>query len=369
MAGGRAVDEAYWCAYDGLQAAKHTILRRYLGGWYPILGKWHGRIAYIDCCAGRGRHLTGQAGSPLLALQELLNHRMRDRILSRSEVVFLFLEGDEHNAESLRAELEALGRLPVRIRVAIKCEDFDRELRSVLNSIRSEGVTIAPTFAFIDPYGFKISMATLNDLLSFPRTEILLNFMYRYVVMAMARPGQEANLNSLFGGPEWRGLSELADHQERATGSISLFGAQLRARFVTHMHMMGANDALKYVMLHATNHEAGRDLMKDAMWAVAPDGGFKAFERNNPEQQVLLMPQPDLSPLKNALWERFGGKTVRMQEIYDWLRGELYLKAHLHTVLRKGRKDGALAFSGVGSRFAFSGNPEVSFPALRPRQW
>ena len=64
-------DEKYWSSYDGLQLAKHTILKRYLGGWFPKLTSAYDRVLYVDCHAGRGRHNTGQEGSPILGLEDL----------------------------------------------------------------------------------------------------------------------------------------------------------------------------------------------------------------------------------------------------------------------------------------------------------
>lgn len=359
-------NEDYWLEYDGLQAAKHTILRKYLGGWFPILASCHGRIVYIDCHAGRGRHRTGAAGSPVLALQELLTHRAKDRILSGSEVVFLFFEIDEQNAKSLRTELAGLGRLPRQIRVHIECQDYEQALRDQLAAFRANNVLIAPTFAFVDPFGFTLSMDVLNSVLSFPRTELLINFMYRYVDMAMQHESQEGNLDSLFGCTDWRKLVSIQNYSERADATISLFASQLKARFVTHMRMMGSSNTLKYVLLHATNHEAGRRLMKDAMWATAPEGSFTASERDNPDQLLLLVQDPDLRPLEDALWKAFCGQTVSMEELYDWLLGELYLDKHLHKVLNRYRKERIVEFSRYDRRFAFSKNPFVSFPTCRP---
>ena len=53
----------YWNDFNNLQRKKHELLQRYLGRWFPILGSWSGRIVYVDCNAGRGRHSTGEPGS------------------------------------------------------------------------------------------------------------------------------------------------------------------------------------------------------------------------------------------------------------------------------------------------------------------
>ena len=90
-------DERYWANYDGLQLAKHAILQRYLGGWFPKLTSANNRVLYIDCHAGRGRHTTGQEGSPIIALKGLLKHRSIDKILKRADVNFIFFERNDKN--------------------------------------------------------------------------------------------------------------------------------------------------------------------------------------------------------------------------------------------------------------------------------
>ena len=87
----------YWDEYTNLQRVKHELIREYLNGWLPKLGYSAGRIVYIDTHAGRGTHLQGELGSPLVALKTFLEHNHRDRILERSQVVFWFIERDEEN--------------------------------------------------------------------------------------------------------------------------------------------------------------------------------------------------------------------------------------------------------------------------------
>lgn len=75
----------YWIEYGPFQRVKHDLIRAYLGGWFPKLGTWAGRVLYVDTHAGRGRHVTGEPGSPLVALTTFLNHRYRDELLKKSE--------------------------------------------------------------------------------------------------------------------------------------------------------------------------------------------------------------------------------------------------------------------------------------------
>lgn len=361
-------DRNYWSNYDGLQKAKHELLSRYLGGWFPILSSWNGQVIYIDCHAGRGRHQTGHEGSPILALRTLLDHTHRSKMLASTRMKFVFFEVDQTNYECLNREVQSLGQLPPAINVNAVCADYEKELRDILRDLKLRGQQLAPAFAFLDPYGFTLPMNLLNELLSFPRCELLINFMYRYVDMAMHHSNQASNLDALFGCPDWRSIAEESDYETRTNKIISLFSNQLSAQFVTHLHMKARNGVLKYVLFHATNDSKGREVMKEAIWSVTPDGSFTAFEHHNPNQLVLIQPEPDLEPLKSLLWNEFGGERVQVDRLYEWLLGTMYRKVHLHQVIRECRNQQLVDCSGYEGRFAFSKNPIICFsPSLPPR--
>lgn len=356
----------YWEDYDGLQNAKHQLLKRYLGGWFPILSSWNGRVLYIDCHAGRGRHKTGQEGSPIIALQTLIKHHWRDSILNSTEVVFLFFENDKNNYQQLCSEIKVLKPLPKNIVVEVHDKDHEKILTKEIATIRAKGQQLAPSFAFLDPFGFRLSMDLIKDLLSFPKCEIMINFMYRFVDMAMRHDPQSANLDRLFGTHMWKQLVDIEDPDERSRQTIQLFSNQLNAKYVRKLDMRATNGTLKYALLHATNHPKGLNLMKDALWNVTPDGSFYASERNSPDQLVLLTPEPDLEPLKDEIWREFAGKDVRVSRMYVWLEDKLFLEKHLRQVLGEYRKTRVVTFDGYSNRFGFNKNPVAHFPKERP---
>lgn len=361
-----STDERYWAEYDGLQNAKHQLLRSYLGDWFPILASFNGRVIYIDCHAGRGRHETGQEGSPIIAIQILLNHRQRDLILDNTEVNFILFELNRANYDQLTQEIASLGTLPPNIVVQPIQGDYAIALQKTIEDLHSNNQLFAPFFAFVDPYSFTLSMSLLNDLLSFPRCELLINFMCRYVDMALTLPAQATNMDSLFGCTGWRTMPQINDPDLRAEKTIALFSSQLRASYVTHSYMRAKNGALKYVLIHATNNKKGRELMKDALWSLTPDGSFTASERDSADQPILIQLEPDLAPLKTSLWSAFSGKQISMNELYDWLLSQTYTKKHLHNVIRDYRKQGIISCDGCDGRFAFNKNPIVTFPSKRP---
>ncbi len=361
-------DEQYWADYDGLQYVKHQLLIKYLGGWFPILCSWSGRVLYVDCNAGRGRHKTGHEGSPILALKTLLNHCQKATISKNAQVSVVFFENNPVNYDYLISEIRLLGDLPKFIDIKTYKSDYEIHLMETIIEFQKAGQQHTPALIFVDPYGFKLSMGLLNRLLSFERCELFINFMYRYVDMAMHNLAQANNLDELFGNPNWRFLVDIQESDVRAKQIIGFFSKQLNAQYVTHMLMLGNNNVIKYVLLHASNHRRGRELIKDVIWSIVPDGIFEVSERRNPNQMILINPEPDLRFLKDRLWEDFTGCEVKMTDLYNWLLEEPFRKPHLHTILTEYRNNHIVTFNNRYDRIAFNNNPLIGFPSKRPKE-
>jgi len=349
-------NEAYFADYDGLQHAKHQLLAHYLDGWYAILGRHHRRIVFVDTHAGRGVHETGHEGSPLVALRRLLDHTHRGRILQNTEVRFFYLERDRENCQQLRSAIKHLPPLPPSIKVTVVAGDYEEELPRILNALDKRGKSLAPTFAFVDPFGYDLSNELLRRLMRYRGCELLISFMWRFIDLALTNPASEQlgpRLDRLFGTNQWRSLRGTSDSHQRMADALGLFEQQLGCSLM-RFAMCGKNGAIKYVLLHATRHPKGRELMKDAAWKVAPDGSFSASEAASPYQPVLLVPKPDLSPLRAALLEEFRGRRVRTKDIKSWVGETLWRQPHATAVLRELWKEGILISVCGESRFTWT---------------
>ncbi len=186
----------YWQEYGPFQKVKHDLIKSYLGGWFPKLGTWAGRVLYVDTHAGRGRHSSGETASCLIASVELL-----------------------------------------------------------------------------------------------------------------------------------------------ANG--------IGARWSTYIRMTSGGTATRYLLLHLTNHDEGRDLMKECMWKVAPDGGFEVLQQNDPRQPLLITPSPNLEPLREWLLERLERRPHKRDELYRELRSTPWLPSHPRKLARQLRKEGNLDFDAA----------------------
>ena len=356
----------YWDEYTNLQYTKHMLIREYLKGWFPKLGFWSDRVVYLDTHAGRGEHKQGQAGSPIVALETLLQHSFRDRILRNSEARFFFIEHDAKNVEALQTRVDAVGELPDRVFVEVTAGDCFEQIENVLEHIETQGHRVAPAFVFVDPYGFKVPGDLLRRLLAVGRVELFVNVIWRELDMAMSQAHEDPNggmaktLDLVFGDDRWRTIDRTLDFNVRADETIDVLRETYSALWSTSLRMLGNNNETRYVLAHFTNHDDGRDLMKDCVWKICPDGGFYARRSDNPQQTRLIVPEPDLAPLAEWLIARLRTAPHRWSELKDALRGELWRNTHLWKVVRKCRNEGLVVGFGHKGRFSQKADPVLS---------
>ena len=355
----------YWEDYSNLQRVKHRLIGEYLKGWYPILGSWSGRIVYFDTHAGRGRHDTGDLGSPIVALRTFLEHRHRDRILGRSEVVFYFIELVEHNLAELRNEIGQLGTLPDRLIVETEVGNCFEILQEIVDTLRRETMSMAPALIFVDPYGFTIPGTILRDLMAFERVELVVNVMWRELDMQIsnARAGRAAAaMDEIFPDIDWQSRISAKNSEDRVDQVAKLYCDLTDAKWPTYIRMFDSNRT-RYFLLHLSNHPKGRNLMKDCMWKVCPEaagsGQFFAGKMDD-EGQLALTFDPDMSELKTWVLEQLGSGPVQYEQLEGALLPELWRNTHLKDTIRGLRGAGEVKAGGFAGKFAFNKNPKLS---------
>ncbi len=133
---------------------------------------------------------------------------------------------------------------------------------------------MAPSFIFVDPYGFKLPGELLHRLMEYPRVELFVNVIWRELDMAISqaknkpKSGMADMLRMIFDGDGWMGI-DAKDNDERAEQCAELFREVTGAKWETSIWMLNRN-RIRYFLLHLTNHDAGRDLMKECIWAGWP---------------------------------------------------------------------------------------------------
>lgn len=329
--------------------AKHQILRTYLGAWFPIMSR-QPRIVFLDGFAGPGRYAGGEPGSPIIALESAKSHRAQ---LSK-ELVFLFVEERQDRADILTKEVEAL-QCPDRFKMEVKCGEFAPTLTKILDGLGRNKGRLAPTFAMIDPFGFKgIPFLLMKRLLDNPSCELFVSFMVDSINRWLTHPGEEirAHIREAFGSDEPFAL----EGKDRIAALTELYAERLRtiARFVRSFELRDKNDRVVYHLFFASKNSVGHLKMKEAMWKVDPLGEFSFSDATNPDQAVFFK-RSYQDILKTDLQRQFANAAdilVDRVEAYV-IDDTAFLPKHMREVLPVLESDGSVRLAdlkGDGSR-------------------
>ena len=87
--------------------------------------------------------------------------------------------------------------LKLRIKIVFILGGREKDYRKLINEILDKYSNLAPSFFFIDPFGFKIKLKTLKRIMSVKRSEIILNFMFDSINRFMILKQNEKNMKEL----------------------------------------------------------------------------------------------------------------------------------------------------------------------------
>jgi len=308
---------------------KHHILRRYIQAWLPIMSMSNPRIVIVDGFAGPGRYLGGEEGSPLILLNAYLNHHYRAKM--KSEVVYLFIEERQDRVEHLRSEIVKI-TLPDNVKVHLQHGRYQDVFGTQLEGIRAGGKQLAPTFAFVDPFGYSdASMDLTGQFLQFHGCEVLVYMPLPFVARFVTRAGQERAMTSLFGTDRWQEAAKL-NGDKRRTFLHDLFREQLRSngsKFVRSFEIQ-SDASHGYDLFFGTNNDLGLRRMKEAMWSLDPITGQHFADSTTTGQLVLFQDAVDVHPLRTALRDQVGTRPFTIEEAERFtLVDTAYIPSHL----------------------------------------
>ena len=71
---------------------------------------------------------------------------------------------------------------------------------------------------------------------------------------------------------------------------------------------------------------------------------------DNPDQQFLIKPEPDLRPLRDWILSRLSRRAERWQDLHAAVRPEWWLPKHVNELVRELKKEGAITADPVPGR-------------------
>ena len=202
--------------------------------------------------------------------------------------------------------------MPANVKVSVIEGSFDVEMPKLLDAM-PPGQSLAPTFAFIDPFGYNDHDLQLSSrILGFKRCEVLVYmpfpFIARFVDQAVDRPRP----TRLYGDESWRAAR---GRQRSPNGGPLSTTVPRRAppvsqvRAVVRDHRQRPQHGIPPVLRH--EQLLGLARMQEAMWKVDPVAGSMFADSTNSGQFVLFADKPDLAPLERDVREPLRGSRVQ----------------------------------------------------------
>ena len=321
---------------DDHTLGKHMVLRAYMDAWLPIILSKFERAMFVDAFAGPGEYENGELGSPVIALNALAEHSSQSMMTGQMDYVFIEERPDRFvHLKKVIDRQRTKGSIPSICRITRFNNTFAHVLPKLIDSISSDRI---PTFVMIDPFGVSgVGMEHIRTLMGYPSIEIYISFMYESMNRFKHHPNFELHLDDLFGCPDWRLCIDMPDGKARKEFFYGLYIKQLKlagAQRVLNFELHEGNQ-LKYALFFATKSDQGCDKMKQAMWKVAPMGGY-SFRSDTLGQLSFESRVVDFNELDRAIIDEFGmNQPIKIESIEEFMCSDrvLFSSSHLKSRL------------------------------------
>ncbi len=302
---------------------KSRIVAEYFSIWATIMSSKArtDRLAYIDLFAGPGRYEDGSKSTPIKVLEFILSQPKLCKMM-----VTMFNDANPDFIGSLQVALSEIPDIEMlKHKPIIHSTQVGDEFADLFSK-----TNLVPTFAFVDPWGYKgLSSKLITALVKDWGSDSIFFFNYNRINMGINNQKVEDHINSIFGEdransirPKLKGLApekrELLILNELAQ-SLSDNGIKyvLPFRFV-----WPTGDRTSHYLIFVTKHVLGYSLMKDVMWrnsSLYEDGvaSFSYIPVHDSQLNFLSLFNKPLDQLGIDLLKQFSGKTLTVEEIYD----------------------------------------------------
>ena len=300
---------------DPHTAAKHTLLRRYMSAWFPIMAKQFDEIGitFFDGFAGPGQYTNAQESSPAIAMEQALRPEVT-RWGTQKRLVFV--EVDRGRAEHLESLLDARFPLATRppglvMRVHRgKCGDlFDQVIAEV-------GGWDGPVFANLDGWGADTNYEIVQRIAQQQSSEVLVTFEDQFFIR-FAKGEQQAG-ERVFGHSDWRRVDQLPT-AEKKPFLLDLYREGLHSAgfpYVLTFEMIDEGGHSLHLFFGTTNKVAVRKF-KDGLWEVDGVSGQKFRDPRDPNQMSFDILRPDFTPLESRILGLLDGRDYSMAELCE----------------------------------------------------
>jgi three-Cys-motif partner protein len=341
---------------------KTTICTDYFFAWARIIipKTYSPRIGYRDFYAGPGRYIDGTKSTPLLVLERAIaDAKMRDMLVT------MFNDAAPGHTKSLQkavAGLPGIGML--RYEPTIITDEVGPLLVSRLEK------PLIPTFAFIDPYGYKgLSLRLVNAVIKDWGSECLFFFNYNRINPGINNPSVQRHMAALFGQERLASLRAAidgrppAEREKLVVAAVAEALQELGGKYVLPFRfMMEDSNRTSHYLVFVSKNFLGYAIMRDVMakGSSSTIDGVASFEYN-PNPPLFLPDGRTVEALAESLTVDFAGKMMTVEQMFErHSPGKLYVMPNYREALLRLEAAGRVAMSpAAADRRPYKGKPSL----------
>jgi three-Cys-motif partner protein len=315
---------------------KTTIATKYFATWAGIIGPQKERIGYIDFYAGAGRFKDGTNSTPLLILERAI----ADPQL-RAKLVTYFNDGKPAHAKSLSTAINAMPGITM-LKYAPKI--YTNKVGPATATFFASR-PIIPTFAFIDPYGYKgLSLGLVHAVLKDWACECLFFLNYNRINAGINNPKVATHMDALFGAARLATLRSAivgvspADRERMILAALTEALRALGGKFaLPYRFKMADADRTSHYLIFVGKHFLGYKIMREVMAKASTtrDEGVASFEYN-PHPPMFVTDGRSVAALSQELITAFPGRALTVKQIFELHSpGKLYILRNYQDALMR----------------------------------
>lgn len=302
---------------------KSRIVAEYFSIWAKIMSsKAHSnRLAYIDLFAGPGRYEDGTKSTPLKVIEYILSESKLCKMM-----VTMFNDAKPDFVGSLKSEIS---KIPGIETLKYKPNIINSQVGDEFAELFAK-TNLVPTFAFVDPWGYKgLSSKLITALVKDWGSDAVFFFNYNRINMGITNTRVEDHINSIFGEerantirPKLQGLSP-EDRELLILDELAKALSDNGIKYVLPFRFYwGTGNRTSHYLIFVTKHVLGYSLMKDVMWrnsSLYEDGvaSFSYIPVNDQQLSFLSLFNRPLDQLGEELLREFSGRTLTVEKIYN----------------------------------------------------
>ncbi len=330
------------CRTPASQIKSKIAIDTFLGWAAVMLSQNPVALYYVDLYCGRGVYTDGTPSTPLELFEKVVSHPRLPYVLH-----MIFNDRKKNFLFELRDHLMSHPRYSFMVtKPRFSHGEVTEDLLAGLRQRRPQ----PPTWAFIDPFGYKgVTQELIHMVLQDFGCDVLFFFPYHYIKRVLGNPNNRlrGHLEALIGADRVVELRErfreVDDERSNERAVLKALSASMKAidgrdilPFAFRRRTGHASHHLVFVSKHLRGYQVAKEAMgRSSSWSF-PDGipGLEFITPGYDHKLIFDADAPSIDKLKKLLVHRAGGRRLTFQSAYDSVTlGTPYVKRNVRAAI------------------------------------